>query len=65
MNVNGDNDRIAPALLGDAMTARATEAGDDARQVTIASTGHVELVTPGTLAFGIEADILQDMLATK
>lgn len=58
LSVNGDQDRIAPAMLGDALTRKAEAAGDRAALIVVADTGHVELVAPGTEAFEIQADVL-------
>lgn len=60
--VNGDQDRIAPAILGDGYAKRAKAAGDKAEAVVVPSTGHVELVAPGTDAFEREVSILKEML---
>ncbi|WP_271299472.1 alpha/beta hydrolase family protein [Sphingomonas sp. CV7422] len=49
--VNGREDRIVPLRLGEAYVAQAQAAGDDARLHTVADTGHVELITPGTAAW--------------
>lgn len=63
VSVNGSEDRIAPALLGDALTRKAEAAGDSASLVVIPATGHVELVSPGTQAFDIQSQILSDFIA--
>jgi acetyl esterase/lipase len=64
VSVNGSEDRIAPPMLGDALTRKAQGAGDSASLVVIAATGHVELVSPGTQAFGIQSQILSDFIAS-
>jgi len=58
ISVNGSEDRIAPPLLGEALTRKAEAAGDRASLIVVSATGHVELVTPGTAAFGAEAEAL-------
>jgi acetyl esterase/lipase len=63
VSVNGSEDRIAPPLLGDALTRRAEEAGDTASLIVVPATGHVELVSPGTKAFEIQADVLASFVA--
>lgn len=49
--VNGREDRIIPYRMATDYVARATEAGDRVRLVTVPNTGHVELVTPDTEAW--------------
>ncbi|KQT32832.1 esterase [Sphingomonas sp. Leaf412] len=49
--VNGREDRIIPFRMATDYVARATTAGDRATLHTVANTGHVELVTPGTAAW--------------
>jgi acetyl esterase/lipase len=58
VSVNGSEDRIAPPLLGDALTRRAETAGDVASLIVVPETGHVELIAPGTNAFDLQADVL-------
>jgi acetyl esterase/lipase len=58
VSVNGSEDRIAPPLLGDALTRKAEAAGDRASLIVVPATGHVELVAPGTAAFDIQAEVL-------
>lgn len=64
VSVNGSEDRIAPPMLGDALTRKAEAAGDSASLVIIPATGHVELVSPGTQAFDIQSQILSDFIAS-
>jgi acetyl esterase/lipase len=64
VSVNGSEDRIAPPMLGDALTRKAEMAGDSASLVIIPATGHVELVSPGTQAFDIQSQILSDFIAS-
>lgn len=58
ISVNGSEDKIAPPLLGDALTRKAEAAGDRASLIVVPATGHVELVTPGTKAFELQAEAL-------
>lgn len=58
ISVNGSEDRIAPPLLGDALTRKAEAAGDRASLIVVSATGHVELVAPGTKAFELQAEAL-------
>jgi len=62
VSVNGEDDYIAPAVLGTDITRRARAAGDRAEVAVLPNTGHVELVTPGTEAFKRETEYLKDML---
>ena len=65
VSVNGHDDDIAPASLGEGYTRRAKAAGDDADVVVLLNTGHVELVAPGSEAWDIEAATLKSMLGVK
>lgn len=65
VSVNGHDDGIAPANLGEGYTRRAKAAGDSADVVVVLNTGHVELVSPGTEAWDIEVSTLKDMLGVK
>jgi acetyl esterase/lipase len=58
VSVNGAEDRIAPPMLGDALTRKAEAAGDTASLVVLPATGHIELVAPDTEAFRVQAEIL-------
>ena len=62
ISVNGSEDKIAPPLLGDALTRRAEAAGDVTSLIVVPATGHVELVAPGTAAFDIQADVLASFI---
>ncbi|MBA4339685.1 MAG: alpha/beta hydrolase [Hyphomonas sp.] len=64
VSVNGSEDRIAPPMLGDALTRKAEAAGDSASLVVVPASGHVELVSPGTQAFDIQSQILSDFIAS-
>ncbi len=59
VSVNGDQDRIAPPLLAEALTEKAVAAGDAAEIIIVPRTGHVELVAPGTEAFRMQAEALE------
>lgn len=63
VSVNGSEDKIAPPMLGDALTRKAEMAGDSASLVVVPASGHVELVSPGTQAFDIQSQILSDLIA--
>lgn len=63
VSVNGADDRIAPPLLGDALTRRAESLGDTASLIVLPDTGHVELVAPGTEAFRVQAEILASFVS--
>ncbi len=65
VSVNGHDDSIAPANLGEGYTRRAKAAGDNADVVVVLNTGHVELVSPGSEAWDIEVSTLKDMLGVK
>lgn len=58
VSVNGSEDRIAPPLLGEALTRKAIPAVTGASLIVVPDTGHVELVTPGTAAFDIQEEQL-------
>ncbi len=62
VSINGHDDAIAPASLGEGYTRRARAAGDDADVVVLLNTGHVELVSPGSEAWDIEVATLKSML---
>ena len=62
ISVNGTRDGIAPPLLGDAYSAKARAAGDDASYVEVPG-GHVELIAPGTAAFDRQIEIIRDLFA--
>ena len=49
--INGGDDTLAPPRMGRAYVARLRPTGQRVRQTTIASMGHVELITPGTPAW--------------
>jgi acetyl esterase/lipase len=49
--VNGREDRIIPYRMATDYIARAQASGDQAELITVPSTGHVELVAPGTAAW--------------
>lgn len=61
ISVNGHEDAVAPASLGEGYTRRARAAGDDAEVFVIANTGHVELVSPGSDAWRTEVTLLRKM----
>ena len=61
ISVNGENDPIAPAVLGRGYTDRAHAAKDEAGFILVPATGHVELIAPGTNAFRRELAVLREM----
>lgn len=65
VSVHGDSDRIAPPILGEMLAEKAVAAGDAAGFVLVPGTGHVELVTPGTEAFDVQARLLREFLAAR
>lgn len=65
ISVNGDQDRIAPPLLGEGFTMKILKAGGSAEYVEIPRTGHVELVSPGTDAFTVQAELMERYLSDK
>lgn len=62
ISVNGDSDDIAPSELGEAFTAKVITAKGQAKFVEAASSGHVELISPGTHAFDLQAELIEDQL---
>ncbi|MEM7671621.1 MAG: alpha/beta hydrolase, partial [Pseudomonadota bacterium] len=62
ISVNGDQDRIAPPVLGQEFTDKVKAAGGTSAYVEVPNTGHVELVSPGTAAFDRQAALLQQYL---
>ena len=62
VSVNGDQDRIAPPKLGQALTEQVIARGGVGRFIKVPATGHVELITPGTFAFEIQAEVLKSAL---
>lgn len=58
VSANGDSDRIAPSELGQGYTELVSDAGGTARFVELPASGHVELITPGTVAFETQADLI-------
>ena len=61
--VNGREDRIIPYRLATDYVARARAAGDTVALHTVADTGHVELVTPGTPAWAEAKRLIRAALA--
>ena len=59
ISVNGDQDRIAPPELGQALTEQVIASGADGQFIEVPETGHVELIAPGTAAFEFQANILK------
>ena len=65
VSVSGAMDRISPPGLADEIAAKDRAAGGSGRAVIVAGNNHVDLVAPGTEAWEVQADILQDMLAPR
>lgn len=59
VSVNGERDRIAPPELGQAFTAEAIAAGDEADIIIINGEGHVELIAPGTESYKVQTEVLK------
>jgi len=59
--INTALDRIAPPALGEALTAKARAAGDDAEFLLVAGEAHVELIAPGSRSFELAADRLVEL----
>ncbi|NRA28967.1 MAG: alpha/beta hydrolase [Parvularculaceae bacterium] len=57
-SVNGEQDGIAPPSLGEAFTDRINGAGGSASFKLVPNTGHVELISPGTDAWEVQAQLL-------
>lgn len=57
-SVNGEQDGIAPPALGEALTDRINVSGGSASFRLVQNTGHVELISPGTDAWEIQAQLL-------
>lgn len=62
--VDGQNDRIVPARMAPAFAQMAREKDDDVTMHTIADTGHVELIAPGTAAWDVVVAILRRVTAS-
>ena len=62
VSINATHDRIAPPMLGEAYTAKAIAAGDDAAYVEVPG-GHVELIAPDTAAFDQTISTILDLVA--
>jgi acetyl esterase/lipase len=60
--IDGDEDGISPPSLDRAYVARMRALGADARQITLADTGHVELIAPGTAAWTRIVETLHDLV---
>ena len=65
ISVNGHEDRIAPPVLGESIARKARAAGDRAEAQVVMNSGHVELISPGTKAWDVEAAALMVLLGAK
>jgi acetyl esterase/lipase len=63
--ISGDEDRIAPPALADAYAAKMKARGADIRAVTLADTGHVELIAPGTPAWSEAIRTVESLLRER
>lgn len=60
--VNGREDRIIPYRMATDYIARAQASGDRVELITVPSTGHVELVAPGTAAWTGAKRVIREAL---
>jgi len=60
--ISGDQDPIAPPVLADAYAAEMKRKGATIGAVTIANTGHVELIAPGTPAWAETVRTIERLL---
>jgi acetyl esterase/lipase len=60
--LNGQFDELAPPSMGESDAARLNARGGRARQVTIANTGHVELIAPGTAAWTTTVETIEALV---
>ncbi len=65
VSVSGAMDRISPPGLADEIAARDQAEGGGGRAVIVPGNNHVDLIAPGTQAWEVQAEILQDMLAPR
>lgn len=65
VSVSGAMDRISPPGLAEEIAAKDQVEGGRGRAVIVPGNNHVDLIAPGTLAWDVQADILQDMLAPR
>ena len=65
VSVSGAMDRISPPGLAEEIAAKDQAKGGGGRAVIVPGNNHVDLIAPGTLAWDVQADILQDMLAPR
>ena len=62
VQVNGDRDPIAPPAFAADYAARRKAKGQDVRSVTVAGSGHVELIAPDTKAWAEQVKIIEAAL---
>lgn len=65
ISVNGEQDRIAPPNLGQYFTQTINLSGGRGEYVEVPNSGHVELVSPGTEAFNIQAALIETYLEKR
>lgn len=62
IQVNGDSDTIAPPAFAADYAAKRKAKGQEVRSVTVAETGHVELIAPDSKAWGEQVKIIEAAL---
>jgi len=60
--ISGDQDPIAPPALAGAYTAKMRGRGAHINALTVPNTGHVELISPGTVAWARTVRTIQALL---
>jgi acetyl esterase/lipase len=63
--LNGEFDALAPPSMGERDAARMSVRGGHVRQVTIADTGHVELIAPGTTAWARTVQAIEPLTTAR
>jgi len=62
IQVNGDVDPIAPPAFAADYAAKRKAKGQAVRSVTVANTGHVELIAPDSAAWGVQVKLIEQAL---
>ena len=63
--VNGDQDRVAPPLFASDYRAKVKAKGGRVDVITVADTGHVELIAPDTAAWAKQVTLIRARLGLK
>jgi len=63
--INGVEDPIAPPDGADAYAAKMKAKGADIRAITLADTGHVELISPGSVAWSRTVEVVDALLHSR